>query len=125
MRVLKYITLAFALSAAAPTHGQDPIDVRPAVVVDETQTLPTTVRSTAVTVQPVRWYRGAYYGGPVYRYGYAPRYRYYGYYGGPMAGPYPYDAYYYGGPRYYYGPRPYYYPYDGTARVGPARFYWR
>ena len=129
MNTLKYTTLAFvfgAAMAATPARAQDPLDPvdnRPAVVVDDTQTLPTAVRSTTVVAQPVAYfYRDGYYGRPAYRYGYAPRY--YRNYGGPVAAPYPYDAYYYGGPRYY-GARPYYYPYDGTARVGPMRFYWR
>jgi hypothetical protein len=67
-----------------------------------------------------------FYRGPVFHRGWGPRY-----YGDYHFGYYPdYGYYNYGGPRYYryYGtPRfGYYdYPYGGTARVGPLRFYWR
>jgi hypothetical protein len=86
---------------------------------------PTTIGPIAddepLAYRPVRFYRRPFYRG--WGPGHYMPYRSYYY-------PNPYGYYYYGGPRYYnyYGtPRfGYYdYPYGGTARVGPRRFFWR
>lgn len=84
------------------------LTVKPAVI----QT--TTNQPSNVTVQPVRWYRGGFYGGPGVGVYVGPRFYGRGFYGGyaPYGYGYGYGypayGYGYGYPAYGYGYAPYY-----------------
>ncbi|MEX2092821.1 MAG: hypothetical protein WD971_09100 [Pirellulales bacterium] len=108
---------------------QDETKVPPPQIVKPEPAAPSAARTREpqrqTVYRPFDW-RGHYYGDPNVRYYYGPpRGRYYarypGYYYPYNDRPYYGDRYYHGTPRFGYDD----YPYNGAARVGRFRFYWR